>query len=307
MRNTKFLRSIELLSLRLEAENRFATARHYRSTVRSFRNFLSDSSGNADIGIKQLNANVLCRYEAWLAMRGVRRNSSSFYMRILRASYNKIVATNTATQLFSHVYTGIGKTRKRAVNEGVVLKLNELNLEQSKRLELARDIFLFSYSTIGMAFVDIAFLRKSDISAGRINYVRRKTGQQMTVKLEAIARNIIKKYAAKTADNQRIFPIITSDDAATAYKQYRKALNQYNRNLLKLSELVDDEISISSYTARHSWATAARRHNIPLSVISAGMGHTSEKTTLIYLDSIENSEIDKANKEILAGLSGKNS
>lgn len=70
----------------------------------------------------------------------------------------------------------------------------------------------------------------------------------------------------------------------------------------KLGKLTGENLHLSSYTARHSWATVARKHNVPLSVISAGMGHTSEKTTLIYLDSVENSLIDKANEEILEAL-----
>lgn len=305
MRNIKFLNSTELIANQLENENRWATARNYRSTIRSFRKFLTQSTGKSDIDTKRLNHKILYDYQQWLYRRGVKANSSSFYMRILRAAYNKIIGHSAGNQIFQSVYTGIAKTRKRAIEEDTILKINNLEHTKSQQIELARDIFVFSYAMRGMAFVDIAFLRKSDISAGRISYIRRKTSQLLTIKIEPIAQRIIKKYAAQTVDSQFVFPIIKTDDAREAHNQYRKALNQYNRNLLILSKLIDSEIHISSYTARHSWATAARRHNIPLSVISAGMGHTSERTTLIYLDSIETTKIDKANKEILAPLNKK--
>lgn len=301
MRNIKFLNSTELIANKLDTENRYATARNYRSTIRSFGKFLT-SIGKLDIDAKRLNSKILYDYQQWLHRRGVSANSSSFYMRILRAAYNKILGRNAGSQIFQSVYTGIAKTRKRAIEENIILKISNLEAITTLQTELARDIFLFSYATRGMAFVDIAFLRKSDISAGRISYIRRKTGQPLTIKIEPIAQRIIKKYATQTVDSQFVFPIIRTNDVRAAHYQYRKALNQYNRNLLILSELIDCDIRISSYTARHSWATAARRHNIPLSVISAGMGHTSERTTLIYLDSIETTEIDKANREILAPL-----
>lgn len=87
-----------------------------------------------------------------------------------------------------------------------------------------------------------------------------------------------------------------------AFSQYQTALGYYNKLLKRISKILDLDISLSSYTARHSWATAARNHNVPISVISAGMGHTTEKTTQIYLASLESSVIDQANQSILSAL-----
>ena len=148
-----------------------------------------------------------------------------------------------------------------------------------------------------MSFVDIAYLKKTDISNGVISYCRRRTGQLMSVRIESCMQYIVNKYKENTSEY--IFPIIKSDDKGEAYKQYRSAINIYNRNLGILSDMIGSGCKLSSYTARHSWATAARKHDVPISVISAGMGHNSETTTQIYLKSIEDNEIDKFNAELI--------
>lgn len=107
------------------------------------------------------------------------------------------------------------------------------------------------------------------------------------------------RYDAEVSDSPYVFPLIKSTDPPTAFRQYHTALRYYNRKLKELSEMVGTRVPLSSYVARHTWATSARDHNIPISVISAGMGHSSEKTTRIYLASLENSVIDMANKAIL--------
>ncbi len=226
-------------------------------------------------------------------------------MRNLRAVYNKAVKQNLTVQRkpFEYVYTGIDHTRKRAVNEDVIMRLLKLDLEHSQALSLTRNLFVFSYCARGMSFVDIAFLRKSDISNGLISYVRRKTGQQLTVRVEPCIEQIIRLYQEATANSVYVFPIIDADATPEeAYKQYQIALCYHNRKLKRLGKRIGENLSLSSYTARHTWATAARNHNIPLSIISQGMGHTSEKTTQIYLASLENSVIDEANNKLLGKI-----
>lgn len=133
-----------------------------------------------------------------------------------------------------------------------------------------------------------------------IRYCRRKTGQLMSVRIEPCVQHIINRY--ENGNTDYVFPIISSRESDKAYVQYRSALNVYNRNLVKLSEMIGCSCRLSSYTSRHSWATAARKHNIPISVISAGMGHSSEITTEIYLKSIEDDIVDEANAEIMKML-----
>lgn len=241
---------------------------------------------------------LIADYNVFLIRRSIVRNSISFYMRILRAVYNKAVRQHLAqpAHLFQDVYTGIDHTRKRAVPESVIIQLYKLDLPEKSSLALARDLFIFSYGTRGMAFVDMAYLRQSDIRDGMISYARHKTGQRLTVKIEPSIQQIIDCYASD--NSPYIFPVLSSVESQKAYKQYQTAINTQNRLLCQLSKRLSMECKLTSYTSRHSWATAARNHNVPISVISAGMGHASERTTQIYLTMLENSAIDTAIKEL---------
>ncbi len=278
------------------------TARNYRRTLNSFRNFLGGMG--ADIPFSMVSGKMIMEYERWLLSRGVMRNSSSFYIRNLRAVYNKAVKVGIVGQKhpFDNVYTGIDRTRKRAVEEDVIMGLLKMDLNYSKALALSRDLFVFSYCTRGMSFVDVAFLRKRDVEDGTITYVRRKTGRRMSVRMEPCMYRIISRYEAETAGTPYVFPIISSSDPTVAYHQYQIALSYHNRKLKRIADLLGERRNLSTYTARHTWATTARNHFLPLSVISAGMGHTSEKTTQIYLADLETAVVDKANQALLKGL-----
>lgn len=279
--------------------NQHGTAKNYERAMRSFAEFLS-----GDIAIVAFNEQLVENYNAYLSQRGIVRNSISFYMRILRSVYNKTVRRHIVEQSnpFQNVYTGIDKTKKRAVDESIIAKLCKLDLTQKPHLEKTRDIFIFSYCARGMAFVDIAFLKKKNIENNLLCYSRHKTGQLLSVRMEPNMTKIVEKYADIVKDTIYIFPILISSETCEAYNQYRKAINSYNRQLKELSQMLSLPNTITSYTARHSWANAARKHNAPISVISAGLGHTTEKTTQIYLTSLENNAIDTVNKGIISEL-----
>lgn len=282
----------------LRATNRLGTAKNYEKTMNSFGEFL----GNVRLPLLALTEQVITDYNSFLIKRGLVRNSVSFYMRVLRAIYNKAVRQKLIEQQhpFCEVYTGIDRTRKRAVSESIISQLYRLELDAGSLLALCRDMFIFSYCTRGMAFVDIAYLKKTNLQNGMICYARRKTGQLLSVRIEPSIQLIIDRYA--DSESPYVFPILTSLDATEAYEQYQVALNTHNRLLGRLSEILGCGCKLTSYTSRHSWATAARNHNVPISVISQGMGHTSEQTTQIYLAMLENSVIDDANKGIIGGL-----
>ena len=278
--------------------NRLGTAYNYEKTKKNLTEFLE----GVDIPFTKVDEQFISEYNAFLIRRGMVRNSISFYMRILRAVYNKAVRQKLVkpSNPFLDVYTGVDKTRKRAVTESVISQLYKLDLSHEKHLALARDIFIFSYCTRGMAFVDIAYLKKDNIRSGVITYARRKTGQQLAIRVEPAIKKIIERYYCETSPY--VFPILTTSDPIQAYEEYRLAINNYNRLLRRLSNMLPAECKLTSYTSRHSWATAARNHNIPISVISAGMGHSSEQTTQIYLKSIEDNLIDDANANLIKML-----
>lgn len=278
--------------------NRLGTAYNYEKTKKNLTEFLE----GVDIPFTKVDEQFISEYNAFLIRRGMVRNSISFYMRILRAVYNKAVRQRVVApgNPFVDVYTGVDKTHKRAVSESVISQLYKLDLFSGTQLAMARDIFIFSYCTRGMAFVDIAYLKKDNIQNGVICYARRKTGQHLSIRLEPAIKKIIERYSCYTSSY--VFPILTTSEPKQAYEEYRLAINNYNRLLRKLAEMLPSGCKLTSYTSRHSWATAARNHNVPISVISAGMGHTSEQTTQIYLKSIEDNEIDDANASLIEML-----
>lgn len=278
--------------------NRLGTALNYEKTMKNFAEFL----GGVNLPFSAMTEQLIADYNAVLVQRGMVRNSISFYMRIMRAVYNKAVRQKLVEQShpFTEVYTGIDRTRKRAVSESVISQLYKLKLTEGTPLALARDIFIFSYCTRGMAFVDIAYLKKENIQNGVICYARRKTGQLLSVRIEPGIQRIIDRYSS--ALSPYVFPILTSTETKEAYEEYQVAINNHNRLLRRLSKMLPAGCKLTSYTSRHSWATAARNHNVPISVISQGMGHTSEQTTQIYLTMLENSVIDDANQGLIMSL-----
>ena len=299
-RRIAFLHFMRIRIRQLTTAGNLGTARNYHYASESFSAYLDGD----DLPLVAFSEDIVEGYNEYLLRRGVVRNTVSFYMRILRAVYNRAVQKRLVEQTFPfrNVYTGVDRTRKRAVDEDVISRLLHLDVGGSQSLETARDLFMFSFYARGMAFVDMAYLRKADIRDGILRYDRRKTGQRLSVRVEPCMKLLVDRYADSVRHTPYVFPILTSEDPETAYKQYSVALNYYNRRLKLLSEMLGLETGLSSYTSRHSWASVARNHNVPVSIISEGMGHTSEHTTRIYLTSLENSVIDDANRHVISFL-----
>ena len=274
------------------------TSETYTAALASFMKFREGQ----DILLGEIDSDTMMLYEAWLKGKGICPNSTSFYMRILRAVYNRAVEKELTEQKypFKHVYTGIDKTVKRAVPLKEIKHIKELDLTLKPHLEYARDMFLFSFYTRGMAFIDMAYLKKSDLKNGILTYRRRKTGQQLTIKWEKCMEEIVSKY--KNAYNtEYLLPIIVNP-LVDARKQYRNAIYRVNTALKDIAKSVGLSIALTMYCTRHSWASIAKTKNIPISVISEGMGHDSEETTRIYLASLDTSIVDKANSLIIKSL-----
>ena len=174
-----------------------------------------------------------------------------------------------------------------------------MDLSDTPTLDFARDIFLFSFYMRGMSFIDIAYLKKKNLSNGFVVYNRRKTGQQMVVKWEKSMAEIVNKH--ENVNTMFLLPIISAQDG-TERKQYLNKMLLVNRYLKKVAELAGIGIPLTMYVARHSWANIAQSKNIPLKAISLGMGHDNEETTRIYLSSIQTDVIDNANSKILSLL-----
>lgn len=287
--------------VQLKRLNRDRTAETYTATLSSFLRF----QNRKDVLMEEMTSDLMQEYEAYLKASGIVMNTISFYMRILRAVYNRAVEKGIVEQRnpFRHVYTGIDKTVKRALALKEIRKIKELDLTFYPALDFARDMFLFSFYTRGMSFVDMAYLQKSDLKNGVLVYRRRKTGQQLSVKWEECMQAIVDKYKVRVMpDWPYLLPIITVMDAKKVRKQYKNSLYAVNLNLKRVAARIGLSIPLTTYVARHSWASIARNKNIPLAVISEAMGHDSELTTQIYLASLECSVIDNANTLILKDL-----
>ena len=280
----------------LKQLGKIRTSETYTATLKSFMAFREDQ----DVPLDGITSDLMLLYEANLKARGVRMNTISFYMRILRAVYNRAVEKGLTEQQnpFRHVYTGVDKTVKRAIPIKAIKALKELDLSMKPSLDFARDMFMFSFYTRGMSFVDMAYLKKTDLQNGILTYRRRKTGHELTIKWEKCMAEIIAKYP----DNQTDYLLPIIKEKENERKQYDNALHLVNYRLKDLSQTLKLQRPLTMYVARHSWASAAKAKNVPLSVISEGMGHDSEATTQIYLASLETSVVDKANKMILGLL-----
>lgn len=282
----------------LKRLNRIRTSETYAATLSSFMKFRDGQ----DILLYEIDSDTMMLYEAWLKAKGICPNTVSFYMRILRAVYNRAVEKELVEQKhpFKHVYTGIDKTVKRAVPLKAIKRIKELDLTLKPHLDYARDMFLFSFYTRGMSFIDMAYLKKSDLKNGVITYRRKKTNQQLSIRWEKCMAEIVTKYEDRFA-TQYLLPIITNP-LADERIQYRNAIYRMNTALKVIAKMVGLSMPLSMYCARHGWASVAKSKNIPISVISEGMGHDSEETTRIYLASLDSNVIDKANSLILKDL-----
>lgn len=288
---------MEVSIAKLQRTGKVRTSETYRTTLSSFMKFMDGK----DVMLNSVDSDLMTSYESYLKQQGVSMNSVSFYMRILRAVYNRAVEKGVTRQRhpFKHVYTGVEKTVKRAVSFKVIKQIKEMDFSLLPSMAYARDMFLFSFYTRGMSFIDMAYLRKKDLENGVLSYRRKKTGQLLSVKWEKCMQDIVDKYSRNTSP---YLLSIIGNIAKDERKQYKNAICLVNRKLKEIGKMLGLTHSLTMYVARHSWASIAKEKNIPLSIISEGMGHDSEKTTLIYLASLDTAVVDKANTLILKDL-----
>ena len=349
-----------ILAEEARAEGRQRRAEIWRTTFNSFSRFL----GGKDIGLRQMEGRLMQRYENCLLAGGLCPNTTSFYLRNLRSAYSKAVKAKLCPaprqNPFSEVYTGVAKTRKRAVCADTLRAIRKLDLDGRPDLDYARNLFLLSFYTRGMAFADMAGLRRSDLKEGILCYVRRKTGrplfihweERMQETVEALWRDaeamgaavrqrggkrlsrrdagqlasnrgktVGKKRdagclgtgmvggkgtassrAGKDADGEDYLLPIIRDGEAHARSAYRNVQYKVNQSLKEIGKMLGLKMPLTMYVARHSWASLAKSKEVPLSVISDGLGHASERVTRIYLSTLDMNAVDEANRMIINGI-----
>lgn len=306
---------VEQLCTEFEQQKRHGTAANYRSMLSVFEKFMGDKECRFD----RFDELLLTEFEGYLRNIPLKRNTITFHMRTLRSVHNKAckrgLIPKKESNMFDDVSFRIEKTRKLAVSIETIRRVAEADFPEMPWLAESRDLFMFSYYTRGMSFVDMAYLTRDNIRDGTIYYTRHKTRQVFTVRIVAALQTIIDRYAHCTP---WVLPVmkhstlkITSVEESSGmepdmpaqllYRRYKHALADYWYHLGKISKMLNTGKRLTFNVARHSWASLAQERGIPLAVISGGLGHTSEKTTAIYLDEIDARKIDEAN-EMLSKL-----
>ena len=295
--NTSLLSFVDQLRTQFLQQNKLRLAETYQSALNSFCLYIN----KVEILMEDIDSKMIEGYESYLKQKKLTLNTISFYMRILRAIYNRAVKSGTIADKkpFDHVFTTMTKTAKRAIPIQTIQKIAQAHIT-NKNEALARDLFLFSFYTRGMSFVDIAYLKKTDLNNTYLIYKRKKTGQELKIAWRKEMQELVDRNSSK--DGVHLLGILDENSEKSLRFQYHYTQCIINTALKRLGKQLNLGTNLTMYVARHSWATIARQKNIPLSVICDGMGHNSEKTTQIYLQSVDADAIDRCNDKLIAAI-----
>lgn len=306
LRNISVSEYLESIIQRLMKEDSVGNATHYQALYNSLEKFSKINQLQfVDIDVAFLN-----KYETHLRSIGNKGNTISIKMRTLKAVYNRAVKDNIIKQdYYPFNDYNVSKlkdiTPKRSISKEDIQKVIDLDVNIiTKRpqslIQFSKDLFLFSYLGCGINMVDMAYLKKGNLFNNRVLYKRHKTGKQISFLLHPYAKEIMEKYGSNASDY--IFPILDDTVHTTAEQQFRrikKITYVANKNLKKIGEAIGLQIPLTTYVSRHSFATILKRSGVNVAIISEALGHSDLKTTQIYLDTFENSQIDEAMKNLL--------
>lgn len=305
MKKVLLTQFMESLIGALDSEQRDGTAHIYRSTL----NRLRDYTGGKDIAFQQLNPEWLMKFEKKLLTDQLTWNTISTYMRTLRSVYNQAVDLGFAPyvpRLFNKVYTGVDGKVKRAVNPATMRKLMREEVILEPKLAFSRDMFVLLFLLRGMSFVDLAYLRRCDLQKNVITYRRHKTGRELTILLNKEAIGIIKRNLNPDKNSPYLLPIIKRVGRGE-YRQYSNMLRLLNYRLTQVARILKLKERISTYVARHTWATTALRRNFNPGLICDAMGHSSVRVTETYFKSSRDEDINKMNNNIVSFILSQDS
>lgn len=297
-----------------QQDGSYGMAQKYQSTCIKLVQYLSSIS-KSDLKMDEVNNEFIEGFAEYLKSENLKENTIHFYLRNFSAMYH-FKDKDYTDNPFKHISMRACPTRKRALDKQTMQLIKEFDSKGKESLAFARDLFMFSFYTQGMPFVDIAYLKASNIENGTISYKRHKTEQPVTVTLVPEAKGILRRYCnnknkskskveskAKVKNDAKgedkdyyIFGIINSTDPDIAYKQYRSGLATQNRRLKKIGVMLGLDEPLTTYIARHTWATLAQNNGVPTAVISRSLGHTSETTTRIYLGSMDTRLLARYNR-----------
>lgn len=284
----------------LRKAQRFGTARNYEGVIGILKTFTKEK----DVKFNELNLGFLKQFERYhLSKPGNSLNGLASYMRTVKAIYNKGIKDGVIDREaypFHNYQIKTTPTEKRAIKVEYIRQILELNLKQKHGLFHYRNYFLLSYMTLGMSFIDMAFLRNGNIIDGRIKFQRKKTSKIYDIKITEQMQKILKYYLRGKTKKEFILPVLKRDILELQYKDAQWALKKYNKGLKEIASLCGIEERLTSYVSRHSFATHAMLKNVPLPAISAMLGHSKLSTTQIYLKSLPSTILDAYQEDLNA-------
>ena len=269
---------------------------------------LKDCIGNKQLCFSELDVPFLNRYEAFLYREGLVENSISAYLKVLRALLNKAIQDKRMKRAqYPFEDYSLGKfstlTKKRAISKEDLQKIVALPLNPASKLKVARDYFLFSYYGQGMNFRDMACLKWKQVVKDRVIYTRMKTGKDIHYKLLAPAAAILAHYRLLASSPEDfVFPILCHKRHTSAQQienRIKNVLKQVNKSLQTIAQQAQVPVHLTTYVARHTYATVLKQSGISAGIISEALGHKSELITQTYLKSFSNEVIDQANSALL--------
>lgn len=293
----------------LKREGKFPAMHVYACTLRSYEKFCAEErhpkNTTASLSMQEIfTPERLKEYEDWLAGQQSSPNTISTYMRTLQAVYNRWMSPGIEGYnpvLFKDVYTKVESRTKRALTAEQMEQLRNTDFSVlTLRQQQVLTYFLLMFMLRGMPFIDLAHLRKSDLRNRRITYRRHKTGKLMVVDVPSDAMRLLQKYRDKT-DSEYLFPLLHGGlFMEEHHHRYQETLRHFNRELARLMKQLLPGVSVSSYTARHTWATLAYHSGVPVGLISQSLGHSSIRVTMTYLKPFDAEVIDRINRQVIS-------
>ena len=293
----------------LKREGKFPAMHVYACTLRSYEKFCAEErypkNTTASLSMQEIfTPERLKEYEDWLAGQQSSPNTISTYMRTLQAVYNRWMSPGIEGYnpvLFKDVYTKVESRTKRALTAEQMEQLRNTDFSVlTLRQQQVLTYFLLMFMLRGMPFIDLAHLRKSDLRNRRITYRRHKTGKLMVVDVPPDAMRLLQKYRDKT-DSEYLFPLLHGGlFMEEHHHRYQETLRHFNRELARLMKQLLPGVSVSSYTARHTWATLAYHSGVPVGLISQSLWHSSIRVTMTYLKPFDAEVIDRINRQVIS-------
>jgi len=284
----------------LEISKSIGNAKVYRHTF----SILKKHTNEKDLLFSEMNYSFLLKFENYLRSKDISETSLSVHFRTLRSLFNMAIKEGIAKDKdYPFKQYKVSKfdtsTSKRALTKDDIQAIAALKIDDKSPQFEPRHYFLFSYYGQGINFVDIAALKWSHIIGNRVFYTRAKTGKHINFVLLEPAQQIIEYWrpvTGKDKDNY-IFPILNKEKHKTQiqiYNRVHKVITMVNKELKELGKQAKIETPITTYVARHTFATVLKLKGVSIAVISEAMGHKTEEITHTYLKSFENEVIDKA-------------